>query len=214
MRPWKRTFIFDSLTSTLNGLPFSKIILRKILRQKFTEKHYAFYEWSFLLSDWKLANHRALLLPSNISYKNAKVGKAKHLCEVSEFVSMSSASLLEKKHCYIFGFFVCSVCVWVRVRVRVCVCELMPFNFQFKFVSWSEFCFTFFFVVWWFFFLIVSSGCRLVLLSEREYVRESAMGHWRIYGGHRGLSFFFLKEVWFILYFSFLSHESEITGSG
>ena len=44
--------------------------------------------------------------------------------------------------------FVCvSVCVRVFVFVCVCVCELMPFNFQFKFVSWSEFCFTFFFVV-------------------------------------------------------------------
>ena len=44
------------------------------------------------------------------------------------------------------------------------------------------------------FFLIVSSGCRLVLLSERECVRESVMGHGRNHGGHRGLSFF-LKEV-------------------
>ena len=42
------------------------------------------------------------------------------------------------------------------------------------------------------FFLIVSSGCRLVLLSEREYVRESVMGHGRNHGGgDRGLSFFF-----------------------
>ena len=93
--------------------------------------------------------------------------------------------------------FVCvCVCSCVCVRVRVCVCELMPFNFQFKFVSWSEFCFTFFFCCAMIFFLIVSSGCRLVLLSEREYVRESVMGHGLNHGGgHRGLSFFFLKEV-------------------
>ena len=62
------------------------------------------------------------------------------------------------------------------------------------------------------FFLIVSSGCRLVLLSEREYVRESVMGHGRNHGGHRGLSFFFERSLIYIV-FSFLSHESEITGS-
>lgn len=79
---------------------------------------------------------------------------------------MSSASLLEKKNTATFLVFSCVVCVCefvcvsvcvrefvfvcvcvcscVCVRVRVYVCELMPFNFQFKFVSWSEFCFTFF----------------------------------------------------------------------
>ena len=55
------------------------------------------------------------------------------------------------------------------------------------------------------FFLIVSSGCRLVLLSEREYVRESVMGHGRNHGGHRGLSFFFERSLIYIVFFISLS---------
>ena len=77
------------------------------------------------------------MLPSNISYKNAKVGKAEHLCEVGEFVSMSVQFVRKKNTATFLVFFVCSVCVCVRVyvfvcmcssvcvRVRVCVCELM-----------------------------------------------------------------------------------------
>ena len=67
------------------------------------------------------------MLPSNISYKNAKVGKAKHLCEVSEFVSMSSASLLEKKNTATFLVFSCVVCVceFVFMCVSVCVREFV-----------------------------------------------------------------------------------------
>ena len=50
---------------------FLVIILRK---KKLPRNITYFMNGLFLLSDWKLANHRALLLPSNISYKNAKIG--------------------------------------------------------------------------------------------------------------------------------------------
>ena len=83
MRPWKRTSYVTILCRFLKSF---REFERDFEKKKITEKHYVFYEWPFLLSDWKLANHRALLLPSNISYKNAKVGYDEHFAE--------SASLL------------------------------------------------------------------------------------------------------------------------
>ena len=74
--------------------------------------------------------------------------------------------------------FVCSVCVCVCSCVCVCLfcdCELVSLIFSFSLSVTQSFVSLFLLMNARIFLLIVGSGCRLILLSEREYVRDLAI---------------------------------------